>query len=65
MQKVIDEEFGQQTVIAVVHRFRYIGRFHRVALLRSGKLIECDTPKALLARNSEFKEFHDKLHESH
>lgn len=65
MQKVIDEEFTNQTVIAVVHRFRYIDRFDRVVLLKSGEIIECDTPIALLGRDSEFKKLYISLQEPH
>ncbi|KAJ6072100.1 hypothetical protein N7499_010114 [Penicillium canescens] len=58
MQKVIDEEFADRTIIAIVHRFAYIDRFERVAVLQAGKVVECDTPKALLARDSRFRELY-------
>jgi ABC-type multidrug transport system fused ATPase/permease subunit len=58
MQKVIDEEFSNHTIIAVVHRFGYIDRFDRVAVFQAGKVVECDTPKALLARDSRFRELY-------
>ena len=32
MQEIIDKDFAQQTVIAVVHHFRYIDRFDQVML---------------------------------
>ena len=61
MQRVIDEEFTQQTVIAAVHRFRYIDRFDRVALFKKGKLAECDDPASLLGRDSEFRKLYTSL----
>jgi ATP-binding cassette subfamily C (CFTR/MRP) protein 1 len=58
MQKVIDEEFSNRTIIAIVHRFGYIDRFDRVAVLQAGKVVECDAPEALLARDSKFRELY-------
>jgi len=52
MQDVIETEFSIQTILAVVHRLRYITRFDKVAVLRGGRLVEYDTPDALLARPS-------------
>ncbi|KAL4939785.1 hypothetical protein BDV06DRAFT_230810 [Aspergillus oleicola] len=54
MQKIIETEFSQQTVIAVVHRFRYIHWFDRVVVLKKGELVECGSAAALLQRKSEF-----------
>lgn len=58
MQRVIDAEFTEQTIIAVVHRHRFIDRYDRVALLKSGELIEYDDPISLLRRDSEFKKLY-------
>lgn len=58
MQEVIDTEWRQQTVIAVLHRFAHIKQFDRVAVLDCGRLIECDTPQALLDRQSRFRELY-------
>ncbi|KAJ5627096.1 hypothetical protein N7528_004523 [Penicillium herquei] len=54
MQQVIETEFTNQTVIMVMHRLRYVTQFDRVALMRNGELVECDSPSALLARDSDF-----------
>lgn len=66
MQDVIDTKFRDHTIISVLHRFTYITRFDRIAVLRHGKLVECDTPQALLGRESAFRELyrtqHDALH---
>ena len=64
MQEVIEKEFAKQTIIAVTHRFRYIERFDRVVLLNKGDLIECDSPRALLSRDSEFKKLYTALQNS-
>ena len=62
MQDVIDAEFASShTVISVLHRFRHIDRFDRVALLKGGKIVECDSPQVLLARNSEFRKLYMSL----
>lgn len=58
MQGVIDSEFKDRTVISVLHRFSYIHRFDRVAVLGHGRLVECDRPERLLARQSAFGELY-------
>ncbi|KAJ5642801.1 hypothetical protein N7490_006801 [Penicillium lividum] len=65
MQKVIETEFTNRTVISVTHRLRYITRVDRVVLMKNGELVECDSPSALIARNSEFAEFFTAFRESH
>lgn len=64
MQDIIEKSFSQQTVISIVHRFRYIDRFDRVVMLKYGELIECDRPQALLGRDSEFKRLYTALQNS-
>jgi ABC-type multidrug transport system fused ATPase/permease subunit len=59
MQKVIREEFKACTIIAVAHRLDTILDFDKIALLGAGELKEFDTPQALLARPSAFKELYD------
>ena len=49
MQDVVDSDFSTQTVLAVVHRLRYIERFDKVAVLDGGVLVEFDRPSTLLA----------------
>lgn len=58
MQEVIEAEFPNQTVISVLHRFTYIDRFDRVAVLRQGSIIECDKPQTLLDQQSAFRELY-------
>lgn len=61
MQNVIETEFAEQTVIAIVHRFRFIENFDRVVLLNHGDLVECDSPRKLLTTDSEFRKLFDAL----
>jgi ATP-binding cassette subfamily C (CFTR/MRP) protein 1 len=56
MQDVVDNDFFAQTVLAVVHRLRFIERFDKVAVLDKGILVEFDTPAALLGRKSVLSE---------
>ncbi|KAJ5266884.1 hypothetical protein N7478_009692 [Penicillium angulare] len=58
MQRVIDERFSDRTVIAIMHRLAHIDRFDRVAVLEKSEIIECDTPAALLTRDSKFRELY-------
>lgn len=58
MQTIMERDFASQTVVSVMHRLRYIERFDRVALLKHGRLVEFDSPQALLARPSEFRSFY-------
>ncbi|OQE25971.1 hypothetical protein PENFLA_c007G05320 [Penicillium flavigenum] len=58
MQDTIEKEFPEQTIIAVVHRFRYINWFDRVMLLKHGELVECDSAEALLQRDSDLRKLY-------
>lgn len=59
MQRIIREHFADCTILAVAHRLETIIDFDRIAVIKSGKLIEFDTPSALLARDSAFKELYE------
>ena len=63
MQAVVDAGFRDTTVVAVMHRFTYIERYDRVAVMKDGRLVECDAPKTLLAREgSVFRELYAAHH---
>ena len=56
MQRLIRDEFKDHTIITVAHRLDTIMDSDRVAVLAEGQLVEFESPKALLARPSAFKE---------
>ena len=58
MHNIIEREFDTQTVIAVMHRLRHVERFDKVVLMKQGKIVEFDSPQALLTRPSEFRLFY-------
>jgi ATP-binding cassette subfamily C (CFTR/MRP) protein 1 len=59
MQSVIRKEFQGCTIIAVAHRLDTIMDFDKIALLSAGELKEFDTPHALLARPSAFRDLYN------
>lgn len=60
MQRLIREEFAGRTIISVAHRLGTILDFDRIAVLQEGVIIEYDSPKALLSRQSAFKALYDQ-----
>ncbi|KAH8805474.1 putative ABC multidrug transporter [Xylogone sp. PMI_703] len=58
MQKIIREEFPTQTIIAVAHRLDTVTDFDMVAVLDHGELVEYDSPRNLLGRQSKFRELY-------
>ncbi|KAF4462109.1 Multidrug resistance-associated 1 [Fusarium albosuccineum] len=59
IRRVIREEFVSSTVIAVVHRLGAVVDFDRVAVMKAGRVVEWDNPRALLQQESEFKRLWD------
>ncbi|KAJ5538214.1 hypothetical protein N7494_007693 [Penicillium frequentans] len=49
MQQVIRQEFSGCTIVAVAHRAHTLLDFDRIAVIDDGKVIEYDTPAALLS----------------
>lgn len=60
MQDIIDKEFRDCTVLAIMHRLAHVAKYDRVALLDNGMLLEYDDPEKLLSGETSFK----KLFES-
>ncbi|KAJ0413029.1 P-loop containing nucleoside triphosphate hydrolase protein [Aspergillus carlsbadensis] len=58
-REAMREEFAGCTVIAVAHRLGAIVDFDRVAVMGGGRVLEWDSPRALLKRDSEFKRLWD------
>ncbi|SCZ87687.1 BZ3500_MvSof-1268-A1-R1_Chr2-2g05153 [Microbotryum saponariae] len=48
LQATIREQFQQTAVITIAHRLRTIVDNSRIIVLDAGKIVECDTPQALL-----------------
>jgi ABC-type multidrug transport system fused ATPase/permease subunit len=59
MQAAINSEFSSHTVLAVMHRLRHIHCYDRVVLLVDGVVVEFDSPAALLAKQSRFRELYE------
>jgi ATP-binding cassette subfamily C (CFTR/MRP) protein 1 len=55
IRQAIREEFTGCTVIAIVHRLGAVADFDHVAVVSGGRVVEWDSPRALLERDSEFK----------
>jgi ATP-binding cassette subfamily C (CFTR/MRP) protein 1 len=58
MQAIIEKEFRDRTVIAILHRYTYIHYFDRVAVMKSGRLVEYGKPSTLLETQSAFAELY-------
>ncbi|QKX61831.1 uncharacterized protein TRUGW13939_08987 [Talaromyces rugulosus] len=59
IRDVMRDQFASCTVIAVAHRLGAVVDFDRVAVMGGGRLLEWDSPRALLKRDSEFKRLWD------
>lgn len=55
IQEVIATEFEDMTLIIVAHRLQTIMTADKILVLDAGKVVEFDTPRALLAKDGTFK----------
>lgn len=56
MQHVIRTHFKHQTIIAIAHKLDTVLDYDKIAFMEQGRVVEFDTPKALLSREgSAFK----------
>lgn len=59
IQRLIRERFSSYTVIMIAHRLRSVLDFDKVLVLDGGKLVEFDSPTALLAKASIFRSLYE------
>jgi ABC-type multidrug transport system fused ATPase/permease subunit len=52
VQRAIDQAMKGRTTFIVAHRLSTLKNADRIAILESGKLIECDAPTELLKRDN-------------
>lgn len=65
MQSVIREQFNGRTIIAIVHKLHTILDFDKIAVMENGRIVEYDSPAALLSREgSAFKALYETFHHS-
>lgn len=56
MQEVIDSDFKNTTVLAIMHRLDHIEKYDKVLLLEQGELMEFDDPRKLSSQTSRLAE---------
>jgi ATP-binding cassette, subfamily C (CFTR/MRP), member 1 len=54
MQEIIDTEFRDCTVIAIMHHLEYAERYNRVAVMDNGVLVEEGEPAVLAATDTQY-----------
>lgn len=55
MQDIIRNEFRACTVVAIAHRLEGLLDYNRIVWLDKGRIVEIDTPQALMDRDSHFR----------
>ncbi|TDZ71708.1 ABC transporter atnG [Colletotrichum trifolii] len=58
MQHVVDNEFRDCTVLAVMHRLKHVSRYDVVALLGDGRVLEVGEPASLIGGDGRFAELY-------
>ena len=58
MQEIVDSEFRDCTVLAVMHRLKHVERYDKVALLDNAMLLEYGETATLMAENTRFAELY-------
>lgn len=65
VQRVIREEFGNCTVLAIAHRLDTVLDFDQVVVLDNGHVVETGVPSELLGRQgSRFKSMYEVHYDS-
>jgi ABC-type multidrug transport system fused ATPase/permease subunit len=55
MQKTINTEFADCTILTIAHRLKTIIHYDRILVLDSGCVVEYDSPKNLMMKESAFR----------
>jgi ABC-type multidrug transport system ATPase subunit len=63
MQDIIRTEFRTSTVVAIAHRLEGLLDYNRIVWLDKGRIVEVDTPQALMGRDSHFRRMLDRSNE--
>ncbi|TDZ36526.1 ABC transporter atnG [Colletotrichum spinosum] len=58
MQHVVDNEFRDCTVLAVMHRLKHVSRYDVAALLGDGRVLEVGEPASLIGGDGRFAELY-------
>ena len=63
MQQIIRTHFRDQTIIAIAHKLDTVLDFDKIAFMDHGRIVEFDTPRALLSREgSAFRSMYETFH---
>lgn len=64
IQRSIREEFEDATLIVIAHRLSTIADFDRILVMGEGRMVEYDTPRALMGKSAEEGVFRKLVEES-
>lgn len=62
IQAVIDEMFGDKTIIVIAHRLATVQHAEKVVVLEKGKVVEKGPPRQLLAQRGKFHAYWEAQH---
>lgn len=62
VQKVVETEFGQHTVIVIAHRLDTVMGYDKVVVLDKGKVAEVGNPAQLLESGGKFRDLWNASH---
>ena len=62
IQVVIDEMFGNKTIIVIAHRLATVQHAEKIIVLEKGKVVEMGAPRQLLAQRGKFHSYWEAQH---